>query len=103
MFPSMSLSLDRAFGRMPAFFLCDRVNAPIPGWFSDGNVLLQARDQSLESIQHSSVHAVAHPGTIGFALNQAGVLEDFEVLRDGGLSDGHLIDQFSADARPLRQ
>ena len=58
----------------------------------------QAFDQLFQFLQVRLIDAVANLWTVDFALDQPGLFENFEMLRDGGLSKRQATYDFSAHA-----
>src|SRR5262245_28549212 len=59
----------------------------------------QRSGQHLESAKGLGVHAVAGAGPVHFALDEAGLLQDLEVLRDRGLGERQHAHDLAAHAR----
>jgi hypothetical protein len=59
----------------------------------------ESADERLEAAKALRVDAVAGPRAIDLALDEARLLEDLEVLRDGGLGQWELVHDLAADTR----
>jgi hypothetical protein len=59
---------------------------------------LETSDEGLETTQHPGLDAVADARAVDVPSDEAGLLEDLEVLRDGGLGEGKLAHDVAAHA-----